>query len=99
MTIAAAKKVLSLKNKLKRAANFSALLSINIWAKNKGLPPFFSVESGFNSGYRIDARGIGYEFSWKHFPGFVTFWLEHVQSGKKACFGLSEDIEQPRPRD
>lgn len=96
--IVTAQKVLALKGKLKRAANFPVLLNINAWAKDNNLPPFFSVEDGFSPAYRIDAKGIGYEFSWRSFPGFVTFWLEHVPSARKACFGLSEDIEQPRPR-
>ena len=97
-SIDAAKKILDIKRRLQKAANWPVVLSINAWSTDLRLPPFFSVENGFSTEYRIDARGIGWEFSWKHFPGFAVFWLEHINSGSKACFGLNEDIENPRPR-
>ena len=97
--ISFAKKILELKKKLQKASNWPVLLAINAWVTDRGLPPFFSVENGFSPEYRIDAKGIGWEFSWLYFPGYPVFWLEHVPTSKQACFGLNENVEQPRPRE
>lgn len=95
MPVAIPSKVLDIRQKLLKLR--PVIREVNLWAENNNLPYFFE-RNRFSDAYRIDAKGIGWEFSFKPFPGFPVFWLEHVESGKKACFGLKEGIENPRPR-
>lgn len=94
------KRLAKLETQLALLRNISVLHAINDWAAANQLPLFFYADEGieFNKEYRIDAESIGWEFSFKRFPGFPVFWVEHLDSGKSACFGLVDGIEQPRPR-
>lgn len=75
---------------------------IEQWANDyDDMPQVFGGETllSLNGAYKITPKGIGWDLklTWppKFPPGYPTFWIEHISSGKCAKFGLSKKLKKP----